>query len=209
MPTNDQIFQIAVLDVLDDYQNVALSMANWSMLDGQATVTVFNDHLLDADAIIARLQDFDVVCVMREHMPMTRAVISRLPKLSKLALWATSGASPTKARNSSATSPNNGLSAKNEDVSYYPWTLSPYKSSFSCRGSLESGGRERRPLGSRRTSSRSRSCERIIHGAPLQSCSAGKVPSRSMRHIVEEQTDKAAAASLIVTSPRSARSPSR
>ena len=35
------------------------------------------------------------------------------------------------------------LSALDEDVSYYPWTLSPYKSSFSCRGSLESGGRER------------------------------------------------------------------
>ena len=40
MPTNDQIFQIAVLD---DYQNVALSMANWSMLDGQCR-TVINRH---------------------------------------------------------------------------------------------------------------------------------------------------------------------
>ena len=82
MPTNEQIFQTAVLD---DYQNVALSMANWSMLDGQATVTVFNSHLLNTDATIARLQDFDVVCVMRERTPMTRAVISRLPKLRLIA----------------------------------------------------------------------------------------------------------------------------
>ena len=78
MPTNQKLFRIAVLD---DYQNVALSMANWSALDGQATITVFNDHLPDTDAVVARLQPFDVVCVMRERTPMTRAVISRLPKL--------------------------------------------------------------------------------------------------------------------------------
>ena len=78
MPTNQELFRIAVLD---DYQNVALSMANWSVLDGQATVTVFNDHLLDTDAVVAGLRPFDVVCVMRERTPMTRAVISRLPKL--------------------------------------------------------------------------------------------------------------------------------
>jgi phosphoglycerate dehydrogenase-like enzyme len=90
MPTNEPFFQIAVLD---DYQNVALSMANWSMLDGQATVTVFNDHLQDTDAIIARLQDFDVVCVIRERTPMTRAVISRLPKLRLIASTATRNAS--------------------------------------------------------------------------------------------------------------------
>ena len=78
MPTNQKLFRIAVLD---DYQNVALSMANWPVLDGQATVTVLNDHLPDTDAVVAGLQPFDVVCVMRERTPMTRAVISRLPKL--------------------------------------------------------------------------------------------------------------------------------
>lgn len=35
--------------VLDDYQNVALSMADWSVLRTRATVTVFNDHLTDAE----------------------------------------------------------------------------------------------------------------------------------------------------------------
>ena len=67
--------------VLDDYQNVALSFADWSLLDARATVTVFNDHLSDSDAVIERLQPFDIVCVMRERTPMTRAVIERLPKL--------------------------------------------------------------------------------------------------------------------------------
>lgn len=52
MPPNRKLFRIAVLD---DYQNVALSIADWSVLEGQATVTVFNDHLSDIDAVVARL----------------------------------------------------------------------------------------------------------------------------------------------------------
>ena len=90
MPTNQELFRIAVLD---DYQNVALSMANWAVLDGQATVTVFNDHLPDTDAVVAGLRPFDVVCVMRERTPMTRAVISRLPKLRLIASTAMRNAS--------------------------------------------------------------------------------------------------------------------
>jgi phosphoglycerate dehydrogenase-like enzyme len=71
--------------VLDDYQNVALSLADWSVLDGRATVTVFDDHLADSDAVVERLQPFDIVCVMRERTPMTRTIIERLPKLRVIA----------------------------------------------------------------------------------------------------------------------------
>jgi phosphoglycerate dehydrogenase-like enzyme len=67
--------------VLDDYQDVALSLADWSVLDRRATVTVFNDHLADSDAVVERLQPFDIVCIMRERTPITRVVIERLPKL--------------------------------------------------------------------------------------------------------------------------------
>ena len=83
-------FRIAVLD---DYQDVALTMADWSVLDGRAGVTVFNDHLAEPDAVVARLQPFDVVCVMRERTPLTRAVIERLPKLRLIASTATGNAS--------------------------------------------------------------------------------------------------------------------
>ena len=48
-------FRIAVLD---DYQHVALSLADWSVLDGQATVTVFNDHLADSNAVVALISRF-------------------------------------------------------------------------------------------------------------------------------------------------------
>ncbi|HYP32630.1 MAG TPA: D-2-hydroxyacid dehydrogenase family protein, partial [Burkholderiaceae bacterium] len=67
--------------VLDDYQNAALRLADWSVLDGRAAITVFNDHLADPDAVVERLKDFDVLCVMRERTPLRRALLERLPKL--------------------------------------------------------------------------------------------------------------------------------
>jgi lactate dehydrogenase-like 2-hydroxyacid dehydrogenase len=82
MSSSGERFRIAVLD---DYQNAALSLADWSVLHARAKVTVFNDHLADPDAVVERLQPFDVVCVMRERTPMTRAIIERLPKLRMIA----------------------------------------------------------------------------------------------------------------------------
>jgi len=90
MSSTQERFSIAVLD---DYQNVALSLADWSVLDGRASVTVFNDHLADADAVVERLQPFDVVCVVRERTPLTRAIIERLPRLRLIASTALRNAS--------------------------------------------------------------------------------------------------------------------
>jgi phosphoglycerate dehydrogenase-like enzyme len=71
--------------VLDDYQNIALEMADWSPLVGRAVITVFNDHLSKIDDVVERLLPFDVVCVMRERTPLPRAVIGRLPRLKLIA----------------------------------------------------------------------------------------------------------------------------
>ena len=71
--------------VLDDYQNVALESADWSVLSGRADITVFQDHLDDADAVIERLLPFDIICVMRERTPLPRNVIVRLPNLKFIA----------------------------------------------------------------------------------------------------------------------------
>jgi phosphoglycerate dehydrogenase-like enzyme len=79
--------------VLDDYQDVALEMADWSILAPRASVTVFNDHLADPQAVVARLHPFDVVCVMRERTPMTRSIIERLPNLKLIASTALRNAS--------------------------------------------------------------------------------------------------------------------
>jgi len=71
--------------ILDDYQGVALRMADWSQVAARADITVFTDHLADQDAIVERLASFDVVCVMRERTPLPRTVIERLPRLKMIA----------------------------------------------------------------------------------------------------------------------------
>jgi phosphoglycerate dehydrogenase-like enzyme len=60
-------------------------MADWSVLEDRATVTVFAEYLSGADTVVARLQPFDVLCVMRERTPMTADIISRLPRLRLIA----------------------------------------------------------------------------------------------------------------------------
>lgn len=82
MPARSEPVNIAILD---DYQDISRTMADWSALEGRARITVFNDHLADLDAVVDRLQPFDIVCVMRERTPMTRAVIERLPRLRLIA----------------------------------------------------------------------------------------------------------------------------
>jgi phosphoglycerate dehydrogenase-like enzyme len=71
--------------ILDDYQNASLKMADWSPLTGRAAITVFTDHVSDAEAVVERLLPFDVVCVMRERTPLPRSVIERLPQLKLIA----------------------------------------------------------------------------------------------------------------------------
>ncbi len=71
--------------ILDDYQNVALSIADWSAVAKKADITVFNDHIDQTDALIERLLPFDVICVMRERTPLRRDVIERLPRLRFIA----------------------------------------------------------------------------------------------------------------------------
>ena len=71
--------------ILDDYQNVALKSADWTGIVKRAEVTVFNDHLSDPDAVVRRLEPFDVVCVMRERTPLRRETIERLPNLKLIA----------------------------------------------------------------------------------------------------------------------------
>ena len=71
--------------ILDDYQNVALEMADWSALSGRAEITVFNDHVADPFTLVERLLPFDVVCLMRERTPLPRGVLQHLPRLKLIA----------------------------------------------------------------------------------------------------------------------------
>jgi len=70
--------------LLDDYQNIALKMADWHTLPDDVQVQAFQDHLTDPDAIVARLRGFDIVMAMRERTPFPRALLERLPELKCL-----------------------------------------------------------------------------------------------------------------------------
>jgi phosphoglycerate dehydrogenase-like enzyme len=82
MSSDSEPVEIAVLD---DYQDVALEMADWSVLNGRVRITVFRDHIADDHALIEQLRPFDVVCVMRERTPLSRNVIESLPRLKMIA----------------------------------------------------------------------------------------------------------------------------
>lgn len=66
--------------VLDDYQDVARSYADWDGLD----VEVFTEHVSDVDELVATLEPFDVIAAMRERTRFPREVITRLPNLKLL-----------------------------------------------------------------------------------------------------------------------------
>ena len=79
--------------ILDDYQNAALDMADWSPLKNRAEITVFNDHVAETTQAIERLKPFEVLCVMRERTPLTRQIIECLPNLKLIASTGTANAS--------------------------------------------------------------------------------------------------------------------
>ena len=67
--------------ILDDYQGVALGLADWSKLQPGTDVQVFRHHLGSDHEAVAALESFDVLCLMRERMPVGRALLERLPNL--------------------------------------------------------------------------------------------------------------------------------
>lgn len=69
--------------VLDDYQDVASSLADWDSLPGEVVFfTSFLGH--DDSAVAAALRDFDVVVAMRERTPFTAERLRELPSLRLL-----------------------------------------------------------------------------------------------------------------------------
>ena len=70
--------------ILDDYQNVALQFADWSSLKDSVEITVFDKPFASQAEAVHALQDFEIVCAMRERTPFPREVLTALPKLKLL-----------------------------------------------------------------------------------------------------------------------------
>ncbi|MFG3019765.1 D-2-hydroxyacid dehydrogenase family protein [Streptomyces sp. NPDC048254] len=68
--------------ILDDYQDVALGLADWNSL--QAEVHVFRDAFEDEEAVVAALAEYEVVVAMRERTRFPSSTLGRLPRLKLL-----------------------------------------------------------------------------------------------------------------------------
>lgn len=70
--------------ILDDYQSVALKLADWSALSDKVDIEVFNSHLGGPETLISALRDKTIVCLMRERTAFPREVLEALPNLKLL-----------------------------------------------------------------------------------------------------------------------------
>jgi D-3-phosphoglycerate dehydrogenase len=67
--------------ILDDYQNCALKVADWSILGKEVECKAFTDYIDGSDKVIKALQGYNIVCLMRERTLFDRKVIEALPDL--------------------------------------------------------------------------------------------------------------------------------
>jgi phosphoglycerate dehydrogenase-like enzyme len=70
--------------VLDDYQKVALKIADWSLLPEKTQVQAFTDHWTNLSTLKEKLDAFEVVVAMRERTPFQRDLLESLPHLRLL-----------------------------------------------------------------------------------------------------------------------------
>lgn len=76
------MFRVALLD---DYQDVALKMADWNRLGERAQVDAIHEHIPDLDRLAARLQPYNAAMMVRERTKFPRALFEKLPNLKLLA----------------------------------------------------------------------------------------------------------------------------
>ncbi len=70
--------------ILDDYQNAALAMADWTALGADVETVVFNRHIDDRSALATALADFDIIVAMRERTVFDADLLAKLPRLRLL-----------------------------------------------------------------------------------------------------------------------------
>ncbi|MFC9241348.1 D-2-hydroxyacid dehydrogenase family protein [Streptomyces decoyicus] len=70
--------------VLDDYQDVALSLADWSALAGAVDVRTLRQPFRSEDEVVAAIGACEIVVAMRERTPFPASLLARLPRLRLL-----------------------------------------------------------------------------------------------------------------------------
>ncbi|KPX18525.1 D-isomer specific 2-hydroxyacid dehydrogenase family protein [Pseudomonas amygdali pv. dendropanacis] len=77
--------------VLDDWQNIASDVVDWSVLDSAGDISFLHDFPADTATMVQRLQGFDIICLMRER---TLFAPVRLARSTVIAPGRTMSASP-------------------------------------------------------------------------------------------------------------------
>lgn len=72
------------ISILNDYQNIALAIADWTPLASRFELDVLTGHISAPDELVARLHDSEVIVAMRERTPFPAAILDRLPNLKLL-----------------------------------------------------------------------------------------------------------------------------
>ncbi|MEB0046801.1 MULTISPECIES: D-2-hydroxyacid dehydrogenase family protein [unclassified Pseudomonas] len=70
--------------VIDDWQDVARGVVDWSALDSIGDVSFIHDYPSDNSTLAERFAPFEVICVMRERTLFDEDLLRRLPKLKLL-----------------------------------------------------------------------------------------------------------------------------
>ncbi|WNQ12280.1 D-2-hydroxyacid dehydrogenase family protein [Paenibacillus aurantius] len=70
--------------ILDDYQQVALTAADWSPILEQVEVKTIHRHIDQPDELAEQIADCDIVVIMRERTPFRAPLLARLPRLRLL-----------------------------------------------------------------------------------------------------------------------------
>ena len=67
------------LAILDDYQGVALTMADWSKVQSRVQIDVFRDTILDEDQLAQRLYPYAIVSIGCQHQFQQQCSTHPLP----------------------------------------------------------------------------------------------------------------------------------
>jgi phosphoglycerate dehydrogenase-like enzyme len=70
--------------ILDDYFDIALSLADWPQVKDRVDVTVFDKPFASEADAAGALKDFEIICAMRERTPFPKGLLDVLPKLKLL-----------------------------------------------------------------------------------------------------------------------------
>jgi phosphoglycerate dehydrogenase-like enzyme len=70
--------------VLDDYQSVATTSADWSPIAGDVELATFPEHFATEDDLASAVAEFDIIVTLRERVPFPASLFARLPRLKLL-----------------------------------------------------------------------------------------------------------------------------